>query len=358
VGATLSSPVTGPLNFRADAYQMAARDPLHVDAVQVERRVTGLVGEGPRVTVMTLNGFNLDPRVEDPAKVQDARRDVDDDLGEGRFDRLAEAVVRDARCPDVVALQEVQDGDGAELSDLVTARRTLSALTDAIRRAGGPTYRWAEVPPEAGADGGQPGGNIRNAFLHRPDRVELLEGSLRRLGEHDPAFVDSRKPLAVRLRVLGSGAELEIVNVHLASKRHQLGLFAPERPGFDPRLELRVKQVESLAPHQAARRREDGDYNVTGDLNDHQLSDPLRARVRDGSVYQTEGVPHDLRFDNNHRGWSQALMHGIVAPRQTEGRRIEYEILHANALLGSRPGRQGDKPSDHAYVVARLELAR
>ncbi len=38
-------------------------------------------------------------------------------------------------------------------------------------------------------------------------------------------------------------------------------------------------------------------------------------------------------------------------------RRVEYEILHANALEGTQPGRKGEKASDHAYVIARLELA-
>ena len=50
-------------------------------------------------------------------------------------------------------------------------------------------------------------------------------------------------------------------------------------------------------------------------------------------------------------------MHGVVANRQLSGRDVEYEILHANALLGTSPGSMGDKASDHAYVIARLEMS-
>ena len=69
-----------------------------------------------------------------------------------------------------------------------------------------------------------------------------------------------------------------------------------------------------------------------------------------------ELLPRPQRFDYNHRGVSQALTHGVVAKRQATARKVEYEILHANALEGTQPGRTGERPSDHAYVIARLEL--
>ena len=37
-------------------------------------------------------------------------------------------------------------------------------------RAGGPAYEWRQIDPVDGAEGGQPGGNIRVAFLFRTDR--------------------------------------------------------------------------------------------------------------------------------------------------------------------------------------------
>jgi hypothetical protein len=357
VGATLLEPVTGPLNFRVTSYQMAAAGPVRVRPATVEARPTRLRGEGAHVTVLTLNGFNLDTQLEDPARVNDPDRDVDDDVADGRFRGLGRAIVKDAACPWIVALQEIQDDDGAELSETTRAARTYERLIAAVRRAGGPTYAWADIPPASDADGGQPGGNIRNAFLYDPRRVGLVRGTLRRLGVDTPAFEGSRKPLAARFRLVEGKGELEVINVHLASKRHQHGLFAPDRPGFDPRLAVRVQQAEAIGTHLAALRAQSVDYYLTGDFNDFEFSEPLRTLTGDHSLNLVETVPEPLRFDYNHRGLSEALMHGVVAKRQREGRRIEYEILHANALLGARPGRLGGKPSDHAYGIARLELA-
>lgn len=358
VGSELLEPVIGPLNFRVASYQIATEGPVRVKPSSVELQPTFLRGEGSFVTVLTLNGFNLDAHLERSDRVKDPRRDIDDDMARGRFDGLARAIVREAGSPDIVALQEIQDDDGAELSAVVSAERTLRGLIDAVRRAAGPAYEWADIAPVEGADGGQPGGNIRNAFLYQPQRVSLVDGSLQRLGDGADDFADSRKPLVARFRVRGHPGELEVINVHLASKRHQNGLFAPEQPGFDSRLSLRVRQAERIG-HRMARLREQGvDYYVTGDFNDYEFSETLRALVGDHSTNLVLRVPAPMRFDYNHRGLSQALMHGVVANRQLDGRTAEYEILHANALLGARPGQPGGKPSDHAYVIARLELAR
>jgi len=358
VGAELLEPVTGPLNFRVASFQMVAESPVLIRQARVEKHSTRLRGEGSSVTVLTLNGFNLDAHLERADRVNDSRRDVDDDVSDGRFDGLAFAIAHDAGAPDIVALQEIQDDDGAELSDVVSAEKTLTGLIDAVERAGGPTYAWADVPPVEGADGGQPGGNIRNAFLYQPQRVALVDGSLRRLGDDSDVYESSRKPLVARFRACDHEGELEIVNVHLASKRHQNGLFAPEQPGFDSRLALRVRQAELIEGHMAELRAQGVDYYVTGDFNDFEFSETLQALVGDHSTNLLERVPAEQRFDYNHRGLSQALMHGVVANRQLEGRDAEYEILPANALLGVRPGYQGDKASDHGYVIARLELAR
>lgn len=356
VGAELMEEVVGPLNFRVASYQFVVTGPLRVNAVSREAQTTSLRAKGSSVTVLTLNGFNLDAAIEDPARVNDPDRDVDDDVGQGRFRGLARAIVENAACPDIVALQEIQDDDGAEISDVVSAERTLEQLITAVQRAGGPTYTWADLPPEAGADGGQPGGNIRNAFLYDPERMQLVPGSLRRLGREHAAFVDSRKPLAARFRLAQGSGELEIINVHLASKRNQNGLFAPNQPGFDPRLAIRVEQVQLIGEHLDTLRAEEIDYYVTGDFNDFEFSQTLHNLTGDHSINLVDRIPEDQRYDYNHRGLSQALMHGVIAKRQLEGRLAEYEILHGNALTGTFPGQLGGKASDHGYVIARLQL--
>jgi len=49
-------------------------------------------------------------------------------------------------------------------------------------------------------------------------------------------------------------------------------------------------------------------------------------------------------------------MHGIVPKKMSESGRAQYEIIHGNELIGVQPGQENDKPSDHAYVLAKLEL--
>jgi len=357
VGSRLLAPVTGPLHYRAAAFQIAAQGEVRVQGAAVRPATARLAGDDRHVTVLTLNGFNLDARVEDPARVQDPRRDVDDDVGDGRFGMLARAVTVQAGSPDIVALQEIQDDDGAEVTPETGAAATYENLIAAIRALGGPAYRWADVPPAPGADGGQPGGNIRNAFLFDPARVELVPGSLRRLGEDLPAFMDSRKPLAARFRRPGGGRELAVINVHLASKRHQHGPFAPRRPGWDPRAEVRCDQA--LAVLAAVERLEAGgaDVYVTGDFNDFETSPTLAALTVDGRENLALRIPADARYDYNHRGVSQALMHGVASAALAARPGTAYEILHGNELIGVKPGTLGDKPTDHAYVLARLALA-
>ena len=67
-------------------------------------------------------------------------------------------------------------------------------------------------------------------------------------------------------------------------------------------------------------------------------------------------LPPEQRYDYNHRGKLQVLMHGIV-PRELAENHAEYEIIHGNELKGIQPGKSSDKPSDHAYVLAKIRLS-
>ncbi len=48
-------------------------------------------------------------------------------------------------------------------------------------------------------------------------------------------------------------------------------------------------------------------------------------------------------------------MHGIVS-REMADNGAEYDIIHGNELAGVQPGHASNKPSDHAYVIARLRM--
>nr|MBX2848326.1 hypothetical protein [Acidiferrobacterales bacterium] len=99
------------------------------------------------------------------------------------------------------------------------------------------------------------------------------------------------------------------------------------------------------------------DYYVTGDFNDGENSQPLEAMLGNESENLVFSLAENKRYDYNHRGKLQVLMHGVVPKTMHEQGRATYEIIHGNELIGVVPGEETDKPSDHAYVIAKLQLA-
>ncbi len=356
VGAKLLSRIQGPLNYRVDAYQISVSEPFKVDENFIELTKSSLTPSDGALTVMTLNCFNLDPHVEAQVRVKNPRQDVDDDWGEGRFHTLAQAVVLQANVPDIVALQEIQDSDGAELTDVVDASETYRLLILTIKQLSGIEYAWIDVNPELGADGGQPGGNIRNGFLYNPNRVSVDTDSLHVIGKGNWAFDDSRKPLVCDFLEKKTGERLTVINVHLASKRHQESIFAPVDPGTDGKLGVRVEQAHLIHREAQKTLRHGNEYYVTGDFNDSEFSRTLDVLCADDAVNLVMQLPATERYDYCHRGKLQVLMHGVVSGALAASGKAEYEIIHGNELIGVSPGEQSDKPSDHAYVIAKISF--
>ena len=121
VGAKLLSTVSGPLNYRVESYQVAVDQTFEVEHSTFSLAASRLKPVAGFLTVMTMNGFNLDMHIESGDLVKNPRKDVDDDWGDGRFHALAQAVVLQAHVPDIVALQEIQDNDGAEMTEVIDA---------------------------------------------------------------------------------------------------------------------------------------------------------------------------------------------------------------------------------------------
>ena len=354
VGSILKSELVGPLHYRADAYQITFNGTVKFEPSSIKVTKSKLTPGDHWVTILTLNGFNLDVRIERPDKVQNPNRDVDDDWGDGRFHMLSKAIVNQANIPDIIALQEIQDNDGAEKSDVVDASHTFALLVKSIEKVCAVRYRWVDVNPENGADGGQPGGNIRNGYLYNPARVSLVKESVQAIGHEEPAFTGSRKPLLASFKERASGKIIACISVHLASKRHQNSIFAPIDPGVDAKLAVRVAQAARVREEIIKLREQGVFYYVTGDFNDTEFSPTLLALLGKESINLVQTVPENERYDYNFRGQLQVLMHGIID--KDSASQAEYEIIHGNELLGVTPGRDSSKPSDHAYVIAKLRL--
>lgn len=359
VGAKLLSPVTGPLNYRKGSYQIAVNHAIDIEPKSYHFQACSTKPSNNSMTVLTLNCFNLDVKIEQADKVLNPNTDIDDDVGDRRFKLLAQDIVERAHCPDIIALQEIQDNDGAEHSTTVNASKTYQLLIEEIASLGNAHYKWCDIAPENNKDGGQPNGNIRNGYLYNANKIALEENSLIRLGESSAAFIDSRKPLVARFKQLSNGQTITLVNVHLCSKRHQRSRFAPIEPGFDPKLEQRVAQCQLIADYLDGLDQNMEPYYLTGDFNDVIDSEPLTVLL--GKKNQRRNLVESLtpleRYDYNHRGQLQVLMHGLCPKSLAEKALTQFEILHGNELTGVRPGSMGQKASDHAYVLARLSTA-
>lgn len=339
VGDRLSR-VTGVVHYAYGNYRIIPQHALDFESGGLEPDVSVLEGGADHLLVAAYNVENLDPHVENLAR-SGGPRDVDDDIGSGRMLRLAEHVVHRLNAPDIVALQEIQDNDGAEQTSVIEADMTLKEFAAMIRAAGGPDYAFVDRPPaSSGADGGQPGGNIRNAFLYRPGRVEIVEDSIRRLDD-GAGFTDTRKPLSARFRF--NGHVLRLINVHLSSKWGSSPLFGLEQPIIDGGAAGRRAQAEYLAGEVSG----EEPALVLGDFNDYYFSPPLKHLTASGLVNLHDTLPDNRRYTYIYQGNAQTLDHILATPGLAE--KAEFEVVHVNTPFARQS-------ADHDPLLARFHL--
>lgn len=159
------------------------------------------------LTIATYNVLNLDPN----------DNDGDTDVADGRFDTIAQQIINNLNSPDIIGLQEIQDNSGSVDDGTVSADQTLQRLVDAIVDAGGPQYEFIDNTfITNNQSGGQPGGNIRTAYLYDPNQVSVA--SVQPIGSQvsGEPFNGARLPLAVDFEF--QGEIVTVINNHFSSK--------------------------------------------------------------------------------------------------------------------------------------------
>ena len=361
VGDTLTEPVEGILHYSFGSYKLLNTRPLaQVVSGGLSRERTSLKGDAGHLTVAAFNVENLSARSPDE-----------------KFRRLASIVAGNLGSPDILAVQEVQDDSGPIDDGTMSADETLRRLINAIEAADGPRYEARSIDPADSADGGQPGANIRTAFLFNPERVEFVDhpGCVAGLGVEvadgpyltcspgllrpgGPAFAagedgrgGSRKPLAGEFRF--AGRRLFLINLHLASKGGDDPLFGGRQPPKTPSVGRRNAQAGVVAEFVRALLTPDPDAGVVvlGDLNDFEASEPLVTLERAGLEDLVVRLPLDDRYTYVYLGNSQVLDHILVSSMLAGG--AEVDIVHLNAEFPV-----ADRASDHDPVVVRLAIDR
>lgn len=352
VGDELTGVTAGPLDYdNHGGYTLQATELGNLTDRGLKRETTRKQRSG-ELAVATYNVENLSPK--NP---------------QAKFDRLGSALVTNLASPDIVALEEVQDNNGTGNDGTVDAEVTLKKLTDAIAAAGGPSYQWRQINPVDGRDGGQPGGNIRTAFLFNPARVSFtdtaggdsttavkvvrdggkaaLSASPGRIDPANEAWQNSRKPLAGQFTFRGK--RVFVIANHFNSKGGDQGLDsrfqAPSRTSEVQRGK-QAKVVNAFVKQLLAADRK-ANVIVAGDLNDYQFSPALSALTA-GRVLtdQVNLLPVKERYGYVFQGNSQVLDHILTSPAMNGRKRTDYDIVHINAEFA-------DQASDHDPQVLR-----
>ncbi|MFC8492339.1 endonuclease/exonuclease/phosphatase family protein [Streptomyces sp. NPDC057235] len=350
VGDVLAGATEGPLDFNQyGGYTLTARTLGTVVDRGLERETTDRQ-HGNELAVATYNVENLDPT--DPQE---------------KFDALAKAIVENLASPDVVALEEIQDDNGAKNDGTVSAAQTVKKFTDAIVAAGGPAYDWRSVDPENNKDGGEPGGNIRQVFLFNPARVSFtdrpggdattatgvtgrkghaaLTVSPGRIDPANAAWADSRKPLAGEF--VFRGRTVFVIANHFGSKGGDESIVShhqpPNRSSEAKRL-LQAQAVNGFVKQLLAVEKQ-ADVLVVGDINDFEFSGTTQALTAGGALYPAvKSLPRGERYSYVYQGNSQVLDQILTSPGI---HRFAYDSVHINAEFA-------DQNSDHDPQVLRF----
>ena len=355
VGDTFSQPLVGVLDYSFGNFKL-----------QLTRRPTFASGHLEResapepqsdaLSIASMNMQNLDPG---------------DDTA--RFAGFARLIVENLKSPDILALDEIQDNNGATDDNITDASETYLSLIKAIQLAGGPIYDFRDIPPERNQDGGEPGGNIRVGFIFRTDRgIQFLDrgqsgpsasaiikiGSSGveinpnpgRISPKNPAFINSRKPIVGEFLV--KGQKIFLIGAHLVSKGSDSPLFGRYQPPVLSSEKQRLQQAVIIQEFISNLLDVDGSARilVLGDLNDFQFSDSVKAME---GVYMKNLVltlPENQQYSYVYDGNSQVLDQMLASPTLADEVSY-YDAVHVNAEFA-----YNHRLSDHDPILARFIL--
>ena len=328
-GAKLSD-VTGVITYGSSNFELRTfTSPTVTTASPITQEVTTLAPVLNKLTIATFNTQNLDPSD-----------------GAVKFGQLATAIVTNLKAPDIVNLEEIQDNNGAVNDGTVAANVTLQTLINAITAAGGPAYQYRQIDPVNGTNGGEPGGNIRVAFLFNPDRVSFVDSSLTLIDPTNSAFTGSRKPLVGNF--VFNGETVTVIGNHFTSKGGDDPLYGPTQPPVLSSEVQRNAQATVVKNYVQALTNTNPDAKIVvlGDLNDFQFAQPLSLLKSAGLTALVETLPANERYTYNFQGNEQAIDH-ILSSKSLTDKLDGVDVVHINAEFAVQV-------SDHDPVLARF----
>ncbi|KAI0071138.1 DNase I-like protein [Panus rudis PR-1116 ss-1] len=299
--------------------------------------------------------------------------------GASHINAVASQIANLLLSPNIMFVQEIQDNSGATDDGTVSANVTLTNLANAITTAGSNVkYSFTEVVPVNDQDGGQPGGNIRQAYLYDSSKVSLATGppaggpldatkpvigsdgkvtltfNPGRIDPTSSAWNASRKPL-VGLWETTSGKRFFTINLHLTAKLGSSSTQGNSRPPVNAGVGQRTSQIQTVATFVKSILALDPKASiiVAGDFNEYVQT---RSAYTSFSRILTEADEaanidpverYTYVFDQNTEQLDHIFVSDAVAKRG-----VEVEHVHVNSWAASESART----SDHDPSVARLKV--
>ena len=337
---TILNDVTGVLAYNFGNYEVLATTAVTVATPTIlTGEITALSGDTDTLTIASYNVLNLDPN----------DGDGDTDVADGRFTAISLQIVNALGSPDIVALQEVQDNSGSVNDGTVSASMTLQMLVDSISANGGPTYTFIDNSfITNNTNGGEPGGNIRVAYLYDASRVSLVAGSVATTPDAAVDFAGSRPPLVATFTF--NGEDVTLVNNHFSSKGGSSPLFGAVQPSINGDAAARLVQAQNVADYVASRGTS-AKVVVLGDLNEFTNEESLAPLGAAGLAALSLTLAATERYSFNFEGNAQQLDHVYISGNLAADTTLD--IVHVNSEFLQTSA----SASDHDPSVIAINIA-
>ena len=351
--------ITGVVTYKNKTYKI---DPSSVPAIQdggLKREVSKIYPSEDKLTIASYNIENFS-----------ANNNGHDETPEEKVDKIANSFIKEVHSPDIITLIEVQDNNGGVNDGTVDGVKSGEKLAQRIKSLGGPDYKYTEIAPVDGKDGGKPGANIRVAYLYNPKRVTLIgkekggsEEAARFVNGHlekNPARIDPksvhfekvRKSLAAEFEF--KGERIVVIANHLKSKLGDDAIYGSNQPSVENTKAKRIEEAKILNAFikEGLRQNPNLKFVLTGDFNDFEFSDSVKTIVGNELVNLMAEHEQGDRYSYFYRGSNQSLDNILISKNIKD--KVVFSPVHINASFMEEHGRA----SDHDPVVVQIDFSK
>ena len=351
--------ISGVVTYRNKTYKI---DPSTVPTLQdggLKREVSKIYPAEDKLTIASYNIENFS-----------ANNNGHDETPEEKVDKIANSFINEVHSPDIITLIEVQDNNGGVNDGTVDGVKSGEKLAQRIKSLGGPDYKYTEIAPVDGKDGGKPGANIRVAYLYNPKRVTLIgkekggsEEAARFVNGHlekNPARVDPtsvhfekvRKSLAAEFEF--KGERIVVIANHLKSKLGDDAIYGSNQPSVENTKAKRIEEAKILNAFikEGLRQNPNLKFVLTGDFNDFEFSDSVKTIVGNELVNLMAEHEQGDRYSYFYRGSNQSLDNILISKNIKD--KVVFSPVHINASFMEEHGRA----SDHDPVVVQIDFSK